>query len=121
MWAVSAVPERTLKDVDGHDAAGSVVGSGCCGIAADSHGTGRTCTEPVKSLLLSQRSYGRSGLDGNSNPQSPSPVAARRRRSASADASEPAERVRATNKELAAPDTAVNLVENARHWLVTDD
>src|SRR5260370_34254160 len=121
MRAVSVERARTPKDVGGHDADGRVVGNGRCGITLDLRGTRRTCTEPVKSLLLSQRSYGRSGLDGNSNPQSPSPVAARRRRSASADASEPAERVRATNKELAAPDTAVNLVENARHWLVTDD
>jgi hypothetical protein len=29
--------------------------------------------------------------------------------------------VRATNKELAAPVTAVNLVENASNWLLADD
>jgi hypothetical protein len=55
MRAVLAGCERTPKDVDGHDAAGSVVGSGCCRIRADSRGSRRTRTELVKSQLSSVR------------------------------------------------------------------
>src|SRR5260370_30590927 len=49
MRAVSAGRARAPTDIDGHDAAGSVVGSGCCGSWPDSHGSRRTRTELVKS------------------------------------------------------------------------
>ncbi len=57
MRAVSVERARTPKDVGGHDADGSVVGNGRCGITADLRGTRRTPTELVKSQLLCQLSY----------------------------------------------------------------
>lgn len=57
MRAVSAGPRRAPTDVDGHDAAGSVLGGGRCGIGVDSHGVHRIRTEPVKRPLLHQLSY----------------------------------------------------------------
>ncbi len=42
---------RTPTDVGGHNAAGSVVGDGCCGIEAGSQGTRRTRTELRRRML----------------------------------------------------------------------
>src|SRR5712692_12088176 len=46
------------RTVDAHDVTGSVVGGGRCGIGADSHGTRRTSTEPVKSQTRPARAHG---------------------------------------------------------------